>query len=486
MNLARRSVTSSIYNIVANVFSIVSGIAGSILLARLLEPEAFGLFAFVSSTVNLAVALPAFGFPAAFMHKTGGENGMNEEILRVYFTLRLISASIWVVGMGVAVALFAPEHSRLIFAILIGAAFVSQQTTTIDVMLTRRVQFQRLAIMQAVVAVTSTAVSVALAWQGWGVWALLAGKITSVLVELVILYGIRPVWRPHLGWSKELVSYFLRFGSQVFGTSLLMQMLDRVDDIWTGVVLGDRALGFYDKAFGFAVYPRQVLAVPITQVAAGTFAQLRDDRARLSRTFFLINILMVRANFVVAALMWLVAPEFIHLVIGDKWLPMLATFRLMLAYALFDPIKGMIGSLLVLSGAPKKVIRTRIIQLLVMITGLVTLGPRLGIVGVAAAVDVMLVVGIVIFYHDARQFVDFSLLRFFTIPTLAMGLGLLFVQGVQRWFDIGGSTWLAASVKISVFVLTYAAVLILVEWALLKEMFATLLGSMREGVKHHD
>ncbi len=486
MNLARRSVTSSIYNIAANAISTVVGITGSILLARLLEPEAFGLFAFVSSTVNLTTALPAFGFPAAFMHRTGGENGMNEEILRVYFTLRLLSGSLWVAGMGVAVALFAPEHLRLIFAILIGAAFISQQTTTIDVMLTRRVQFQRLAIMQAVVAVISTAVSVLLAWQGWGLWALLAGRITSVLVEVVILYVIRPVWRPHLGWSKELVSYFVRFGSQVFGSSLLMQMLDRVDDIWTGLVLGDRALGFYDKAFGFAVYPRQLLAAPITQVAAGTFAQLRDDRARLSRTFSLVNILMVRANFAVAALMWLVAPEFIHLVIGDKWLPMLAAFRLMLVYALFDPIKGMIGSLLILSGVPKKVLRTRAIQLLVMITGLITLGPRFGIAGVATAVDVMLVVGIVIFYHDARRFVDFSLLRFFSIPTLAMGLGFLFVHELLRWSDIAGFTWSAAGVKIAVFVVTYATVLILVERALLKEMLDALFGSMRGGMKHPD
>ncbi len=224
MNLARRSITSSIYNIAANVISTVAGIAGSILLARLLEPETFGLFAFVSATVTLTTSLPAFGFPAAFMHKTGGENGMNEEILRVYFTLRLASSSLWAIGMAIAVALFAPEHTRWTFAILIGAAFITQQTTTIDVILTRRVQFQRLAVMQAVVAVTSTAVSVLLAWQGMELWALLAGRITAVLMEVIILYAVRPVWRPRLGWSKVLVRYFLRFGSQVFGSSLLMQI----------------------------------------------------------------------------------------------------------------------------------------------------------------------------------------------------------------------------------------------------------------------
>jgi len=486
MNLARRSVTSSIYNISANVISTVSSIAGSILLARLLEPEAFGLFAFVSSIVTLTAALPAFGFPAAFMHKTGGKNSMNEEILRVYFTLRLVSSSLWAIGMTAAVALFAPEHTRWTFAILIGAAFVTQQTTTIDAILTRRIQFQRLAIMQATVALTTTGVSLMLAWQGFGLWALLAGRITAVLVEVIILYAVRPVWRPRLGWSRELVHYFIQFGSQVFGGSMLMQMLDRVDDIWTGYALGDRALGFYDKAFGFAVYPRQLLAAPIAQVAAGTFAQLRDDRVRLSRTFSMLNILLVRANFAVAALMWLVAPEFIHLVIGDKWLPMLTAFRLMLVYALFDPIKGMVASLLGLAGVPKKVLRTRLVQLLVMLTGLVTLGPRFGIAGVATAVDIMLVAGIVIFYREARRFVDFSLLRFVSVPALAMGLGLLLVYSLLPWSGIKEFTWSAAGAKIGIFGFAYAAVLILLEKGLLKEMFDMLMGSLRAGGNQTD
>ena len=55
MNLAQRSVTSSVYNITANVISLAVGFVGSIALARLLEPEAFGVFAFVTSVVQLTV-----------------------------------------------------------------------------------------------------------------------------------------------------------------------------------------------------------------------------------------------------------------------------------------------------------------------------------------------------------------------------------------------------------------------------------------------
>jgi O-antigen/teichoic acid export membrane protein len=479
MSLARRSVTSSVYNIAASVASMAVGFAGSVALARLLEPEIFGVFAFVTSTVQLTAALPTFGLQAAFLHRTAGEAEVTEEILRVHFTLKLLFSVGWAVLMVVGAALFAPSQSRWVFWIVIGATFVAHQTSTIAALLTRRVRLGRLAASQAAVAVAANLASVLLAWRGWGLWSLLAGRIVGVAVEVVVLYGIRPVWRPRLGWSKELVRYFVGFGSKVLAGELLAQALDRVDDVWTGAALGDRALGFYDKAYSFATYPRQVLSVPLTQVVAGTYAQLRDDRPRLSQVFSGINLLMARANFWVAAMVWLVAPEFIRLVLGAKWLPMLDAFRLMPVYTLFDPLKGMIAALLIILGRPERVIRARAIQLGVLVVGLVTLGPWLGIAGVALAVDVMLVVGIVILYAEARRRVDFSLKRIFGVPSVAMGLGVAAVYGVLAWPGIGESDWLTGSIKGLVFSLVYVGVLLLAEHRLLLEAWNLLWKSLR-------
>lgn len=474
MNLARRSITSSIYNIAANIAALIFGFITSIFLARLLEPDVFGVFAFVHSIVTLTIALPEFGFAAAFMHRTGGEGVVSEEILRVYFTLKLIFSTIWAIAMTTGVLLLAPATSRWVFYIFIAATYVSQQTTVVNVLLARRVQFRRLAIAQVVTAAATPCVSLLLAWYGWGLWALLAGKIVSVIVDVLVLYVIRPVWRPRLGWSAELTRYFIGFGSKVFGTTLLTQALDRVDDIWTGIFLGDRALGFYDKSYSFATYPRAVLSAPVTQVVAGSYSELRDDRPRLSQMFSWVNILLSRANFWVAALIWLIAPEFIRLALGVKWLPILMPFRLMLVYTLFDPIKSMIGSLLIICGVPQRVIRTRIIQLLVMILGLFTLGPWLGIVGVALAVDLMLVVGMTIFYIEARRFVDFSVARFFNIPVLAMGIGLAGVQITLTCCKLGENDWLNAGVKIALFSTLYAGLLAVCEGRQLLEMLHKL------------
>jgi O-antigen/teichoic acid export membrane protein len=475
MNLAKRSVTSSAYNITANIISMGVGFVSSIILARLIEPEVFGVVAFAASIVQITTGLPNFGFGGAFLRRTGGEAGVTEEILRVYFALKLLFSLVWAALMVAGGTLFLPAQNRWVFWIVLATAFVAQQTTVIDVLLTRRVQFRRLAIAQVAITIARNLISILLAWRGWGIWALLADRIVAVAVEVIVLYVIRPVWRPRLGWSKELVQHFIGFGSKVFWGTILMRALDQVDDVWTGAALGDRALGFYHKAYGFATYPRQILANPLTRVVGGTYAQLADDRKRLSQAFSWVNVLLARANFWVAAMVWLVAPEFIRLAIGVKWLPMLEAFRLMLVYTLFDPVKSMVGSLISQCGAPERVIRARTIQLIVMFIGLFALGPRLGIAGVALAVDIMLVLGVFLLYAEARRFVDFSLKRFYAIPALALGMGIAAVYVALALPGVTSSDWLSSAVKVLVFSSVYVGILLLLEREQLFQIATVLL-----------
>lgn len=480
MNLAQRSITSSAYNITANIITLVVRFIGSILLARLLIPEIFGTFTLVMSVIQLTLPLPSFGFHAGILHLTAGKKGVSDEILRVSFTLRFLFGLVWTVLIAAGVVLFAPEHTRWVFWVVISISFINMQMDTIHTLLTRQVQFRRLALAQAVGAVASTIVSVGVAWWGGGIWALVCGQITSTLVAIILLVIIRPVWRLRFGWSAELVRFFLKFGGKFIGTALLLQALDRFDDIWTGTVLGEQALGFYDKAYGFATYPRKVLTAPIIQVVVGAYTELLDNRPRFSQVFSWVNILMARVNFLIAAVIWLIAPEFIRLLLGSQWLPMLSAFRLMLIYTMFDPLKHMISSVIILSDAAERVIRVRLIQLSIMLVGLFTLGPNLGIAGVALAVDAMLVVGMVLFYAEARRFVDFSLKKIFIVPALALGLGVGVVRAGLSLLNLAGNDWLTGFFKASLFSLVYCGVLISVERAQLMQALDYLISVIKK------
>jgi O-antigen/teichoic acid export membrane protein len=123
-------------------------------------------------------------------------------------------------------------------------------------------------------------------------------------------------------------------------------------------------------------------------------------------------------------ILFLISPEFIRVLIGERWLPMLLAFRLMLPYTLFDPVKKTMANLFIAVGKPEITVKIRAIQLVVMVAGMYVLGNLMGIEGVALAVDIMMLVGIILILVRAKEYVDYSLKKFFLTPFIAMTVSL--------------------------------------------------------------
>ncbi|RME51257.1 MAG: hypothetical protein D6796_01365 [Caldilineae bacterium] len=470
-SLARRSITSVSWNVVANAGKIVILFVRSVMLARLLPVETFGVYALAGSVIGLTGMLPKFGMAGAFLHRAR-ETEDEAQAAAVHFTLKLLFTILWVVLLVGGAFLFTDGETRLALVVLALATGGLELSQTPRLILMRRVVHRRLALIQLLNAALTTTVALGLAWRGVTLWALLATNLTTFLLNTIALYVWRPVWRPRLAWSPPAMRYFLRFGSRNLLGTVLLRALDRVDDLWTGVFLGKSPLGFYSRAYTFATYPREVLATPVNTVAGGTYAELKGDRRRLSQAFFRVNAFLVRSGFLFAGVLWLVAPEFIRLLLGAKWLPMLSAFRLMLVFTLFDPMKLTVANLFIAVGRPEQIVWARTAQLAVMVGGLFLLGPPLGITGVALAVDVMLVVGIALLFWMARAHVDFSLGRLFAAPGVALAAGVLLGYGAGRLPAVTASDWTSGLAKGVVFAVVYGLILLALERRQLLEMLA--------------
>ncbi|MCP4535628.1 MAG: oligosaccharide flippase family protein [Chloroflexi bacterium] len=462
MSLAKRSVTSATWNIAANLTRVIVLFVRSILLARLLPIDVFGVYAIARSVVGGSVIVTNFGMGGAFLHRAP-ETEDEEQAAAVHLTLKSILTVAWATLLIVWACVLTSGQTRTALLWFTITTAVAQFAETPQVLLIRRVAHRRLALAQVVNALATTIVAVPLAWRGATLWALLSTNVVSCIVSIILMYVWRPVWRPRLAWSPQIVRYFLRFGSRNLMAAVLDRALDRFDDLWVGFYLGHMALGIYSRAYSFATYPRTILAAPINTVAGGTYAELKGDRQRLSRSFFRVNAFLVRSGFFLAGLLGLVAPEFIHLLLGEKWLPMLSVFRLMLVFTLLDPIKSTVARLFVAVGKPEQVVKARFIQLLVLLGGLYFLGPWLGITGVALAVDLMLVVGITILVWQAQTYIEFSIRRLFAVPVLALVLSMVAARASIAIPGIAGNFWRTGSVKGVVFCILYVVVILLLD-----------------------
>lgn len=477
-NLLQRSVRSVAWTGIANSAKLVVLYVRSVLLARLLPVEAFGTVRYAESIVVVSSVLVNFGLDAALLNRAS-ETEDEGRAASIHLTLRLMLFVVWSAAALIFTLTATGGDTRLAFLIYIACNAIGLVTHTERLILVRRVAHRRIAVFSVADAAVSTVVALVLAWRGAYIWALLSLPLTTAILAFFTYVVWRPVWRPRLRWDRDGIRYYLRFGRASFPSMLLSRGLDRVDDIWTNIFLGEQALGFYSRAYAFANYPRSILAAPLNEVSGGTYAELKHDRRRLSQAFVRTNALLIRSSFLLGGLLVLIAPEFIRLQLTAKWMPMLDAFRLMAVYTLFSPLKNMLAMLFSVTGHPEQVLRARLVQMGVLVVGLFTLGRTYGITGVAAAATLMLLVGIAQFFWQARRLVDFSLRRLFLAPSVALTLALIAGRLAILLPGVAGSDWRTGAVKSAFFLPVFALVMLALERETMRQMAAIIRRALR-------
>jgi O-antigen/teichoic acid export membrane protein len=470
----QRSVRSVKWNTLATLIGFPMSFIQTVLLARLLPVEYFGVFAAVNSIIGLSSTVFEFGLGNAYLHRAP-ETQDEEHATASFFTLRLLFDSAWAVFLLVFgwITLSGTRQWVLIFLVVTG--YLSRLTTVPQALLIRRVQHRRLAVLTMVGNFSVALTSIAIAWFTHSIWALLVSSIINLVLGMIGIYLWKPVWKPKLVWDNQTVRYFLSFGARNLVNSFLDGALDNSDNLWTSYFLGDLLLGYYSRAFRFAIYPRILLTTPINMVAIGTFAELKYDRQRLSKAFFRTSVFLTRLGFLIAGLLSVIAPQFIVLILGEKWLPMMTAFRLMLVYSLLDPMRVITSSVLIAVGKPEKVSQVRMLQLLILGISLFALGFIYQIAGVALSMDLMVLVGVLLSLRIVREYIDFSILRLFAPPVLALLVGIGLNALVMSVWDVSGSQWLVMIVKSLAFCTGFLVLLFVVEGKILFQSFSQII-----------
>jgi O-antigen/teichoic acid export membrane protein len=479
--IAHQVIRGSFLSIGASAVTITLGFLRAILLARLLLPEHFGVVTLALFFISLAEQLRAFGLDTALVHHLQTD----KSTFSTYFSLRFgtlgLSLGLLLLAQPLLVRFY--PTMPLLGGVLL--AFIVIEVGRIlsiaqETLLTREMAFRGLAVANVLSAVLMTAVAPLLASRGWGVWSLVAEQATGILARTVYIWLAYPSCRPRFGWDGATARWFWNYGRPSWVATNLNFLLDHFDDFWVGTTLGQTPLGYYSRAYEFAHYPRRVVANPLANVFLSAFARLQHDRLRLSQAFFRSASAIVRFGFWIAGGFALIMPEFIHLIVGDQWRPMLLTFRLMLIYTMLDSLLTLCAHLFLATGYPVYLRRVRLTQILFFIPAVI-LGARwAGIEGVALAADGMLVVGAVVFYFLLRRIVHFSSLRIFLWPSVAFALawgGGLSLERASLWQNL----WLRGGTKLALYTVLYLGILFLTERSDYQKTIQTVVRALRGG-----
>ena len=182
-----------------------------------------------------------------------------------------------------------------------------------------------------------------------------------------------------------------------------------------------------------AQYPERILATPITNVFFPTYAAVHEDKDMLSKAFFRSSSFLVRAGFLFAIVLLASAPELTVILFGEKWLPIVPIFQLMLIYIFLNPLYANLSYLIMGVGKPGILARVRLVQVVIFTFTVILFAYAWGIRGVATAANLMMLIGTVFLFIISRRFVSYSLTLMFKWPTIAAvlagmaGLGLTII-----------------------------------------------------------
>ena len=456
--LSRRTAQATFWS-VALRSSRVLRLASILLLARILPPSEFG----VMGIALLAMELVEFATQANFDIALVQRKGNIEPFLRTTWTLQVIRGfllGIVTVALAPFVAAFfdAPGAERLLQVLAL--SFVIRGFVNIGVVYFQKdLELHKRFLLQVSRIMTSSLVIIVLALTLESVWALVFGALAGRAVMLVLSYVLHP-YRPRPGFDMAQFRELWGFSKWVFATTILTYMAQNVDKVFIGKMMGTTSLGLYQLAYRlshfFATQARHVGG----DVALPVYSMLQDTRKRLVRTFLRGNQLSALVAFPVTAGMIVVAPTFIPVILGAKWMSMVPAFQVLTVAGLFSTIEGVgFTQLLRAVGRPELTTRLTIIRLGVVVALIYPLSTSFGLVGAASAVtfgslaSFLVGVRLVLDVSDCKLV---SYLKTMYVPALSSIVMVIIVLVVRESIP-GDAGVVSLALTVAVGALTYVA-----------------------------
>jgi len=359
----------------------------TIVLARLLSPDDFGLMAIATLSMLLLERFTQSGIDSALVQQSGDirpylDTAWTLQIVRgLLMAVTLFGAAPWI-----ATFFAAPEATLVIQVLSLSVAMKGFVNIGV-VSFVKDLRFDRYFALQMADRGTDIVVSIGAALVLQNVWALVLGALASSLGRLIASYVIDE-FRPRLRWVWAQVRQLFGFGKWILASNVLNYATSSVDDIFVGRLLGVEALGWYRMAYNFS----QAVATEITQVtnqvAFPTYSKLQGATDRLRVAYLGSLHLVAFLGFPIAIGTILVAPDLTHGILGEKWSPIILPMQLLSVAGLIRGVSGTIGPLFQSQGRPDIPPRFSLAKLVILAIAIIPAIDRFGIEGAAATVMV--------------------------------------------------------------------------------------------------
>ncbi len=395
----------------------------SILLARLLSPEEFGLLAMLSLFTGIAGLFIDSGFSSALIQR---QDITHKDESTVFF-FNLGTGLFVAMGLCLAAPLIdrffeqsiIPDKTFMttlnLYSVPWLATFFEQpvlQSLTYvmafnlfvcsfgsiqSVLMTKALDFKTLMKIGVVASLLSGLLAVVLALKGFGVWSLALQTLVSTLITVTLQWLWHP-WRPQWIFSFASLRSLFRFGGFLLLSGLLDTLYTRIYSIIIGKLFSARELGFYTRADNTQQLPVNVLTNVLHRVAFSVFSAAAADKAQLARGMRKVLLMIMLFNIPAMLGLMVVAEPLVITLIGEKWLPSVPILQVLCLSGVIWPLHVINLNVLMAQGHSNLFFRIEILKKTICIVAIVVASFH----GILAIAWSQVVVGILCFMINAH------------------------------------------------------------------------------------
>lgn len=351
MGLARTTTTGTAWNYSAFALGKALVFLSTILLARLLVPQDFGLVALGLMVLRFLETLGDLGVGPALIYRAEDP----ERTSSVAFGINVVMGSVLTAGVVLGAPLAADffHEPRLVpvLQVLALSVLLTALRNVHASRLNKELAFRRRFVPEIARTAAKGVGSVVLAWLGFGVWSLVWGQLAGE-VTATLLYWWAARWRPRLSFDRTIARALLGYGGQIVLLKIIATTLSNVDYLIIGRRLDAVALGFYVMAFRIPELVIVSLCRMASQVLFPAYARLQSDAAALRRGFLKTMRYMALITVPVGVGTAIVAADFVDLFYTSRWAPSIPVMQVLALYSTLQALNFNVGDIYKAIGRP--------------------------------------------------------------------------------------------------------------------------------------
>ena len=398
----------------------------TVVLARILQPSEFGTLALLMVFINLLQIFVDSGLGSALIQKKGADEEDFSTVLIFNLILSVLMYSIMFLISPLIANFYKQPDLTLVIRVLSCTILISGLKNIQISRIAVSMQFKNLFFATLSGAILSGFLGIHMAYNGYGVWALVFQIVVNALISTIVLWIVMR-WKPKITFSLTRLKDLASFGWKIFFTSLINTIYDDVTILIIGKIFSAEELAFYDQG---RKYPQVIISNINTSLDSVLFPAMSRSQDNQTALLELTKKSIILSSYILFPIMaWLAvcANSLITLIVTDKWLQSVPYVYIFCFFYALYPINTANINVLKATGRSNVLLTLEIIKKIYGI-GILLITLKYGVLYIAVGLAFSGLINCIITALPVRKIVGYSLIHEIRdiFPTILITVALSF------------------------------------------------------------